>query len=413
VQQARQVAAAACCAFFYHLGSDAEPERVMSSDQRPIRFSAQYKLIAVAIIVALAILLLREVAHVLPPFIAAIITAYLFNPLVSWLERRARAGRAIWIGVIYLLVFLLLYGLATWLWPLIMMQTRDLARALPQLMSEIRVLFEGREQIEVAGVVLNLAPLEDQLINLVGDVGAWLSGNVPRLVFSALESVIYVLVYLVITFYLLLEAQQLKAWATQMIPAPYRAEIGGLGAQIDAVFSAYIRGQLTLIVIMSVLLYIPLSILRVPYALVIAVASGVLEILPIIGPWSAAATAMIATLFQTSAPFGLSGMGLAAVIGLIYFVLRQVEDNLIIPNILGPLVRLHPAVVIFAILAGGALAGPFGLFVAIPAAAVLRILLSYLYRKLTDQPEPLPPAPSPEPGAAAPAALPDAQRSGQ
>jgi predicted PurR-regulated permease PerM len=66
---------------------------------------------------------------------------------------------------------------------------------------------------------------------------------------------------------------------------------------------------------------------------------------------------------------------------------------------MGPLVRLHPVVVIFAILAGGALGGAFGLFIAIPMAAVVRILLSYLYRKLTDQPEPpeSPPQPSAEP----------------
>jgi predicted PurR-regulated permease PerM len=184
-----------------------------------------------------------------------------------------------------------------------------------------------------------------------------------------------------------------------LIPAPYRAEIGSLGAQIDAVFSAYIRGQLLLIVIMSVLLYIPLTILRVPYALVIAVASGTLEILPIIGPWSAAGIAMTATLFQTDIPFGLSSAGLAALVGAIYFTLRQIEDHFIIPNVMGPLVRLHPAVVIFSILAGGALAGAFGLFMSIPLAAIVRILLSYIYRKLTDQAEPpsVPPMASAEP----------------
>jgi predicted PurR-regulated permease PerM len=79
---------------------------------------------------------------------------------------------------------------------------------------------------------------------------------------------------------------------------------------------------------------------------------------------------------------------MAAVVGVVYFTLRQIEDNFIIPNVMGPLVRLHPVVVIFAILAGGALGGAFGLFIAIPMAAVVRILLSYLYRKLTDQPEP-------------------------
>lgn len=366
----------------------------MSQESRPIRFSAQYKLITAALIVAITLLFVQHISHVLTPFIAAIITAYLFNPLVSWLERRAGLGRAIWIVVIYVLAFLLIYSLVTGIWPLIMQQSRDLARAAPQLINQIRTFFEGREQIELGGFVINLAPLEDQLISLVRDLGAWMSGNVPRLVVSALETVVYSLVYLIVTFYLLLEVSQMKRWAANLIPAPYRDEIGRLGSQINGVFSAYIRGQIFLILIMSVLLYIPLSILKVPYALVIAVASGFLEILPIIGPWSAAGIAITATLFQTNIPFGLSTPALAAIVGLIYFVLRQAEDSFIIPNIMGPLVRLHPVMVIFAILAGGALGGAFGLFIAIPTAAVVRILLSYLYRKLTDQPEP-PAAPPP------------------
>ncbi|NJN19727.1 MAG: AI-2E family transporter [Oscillochloris sp.] len=365
----------------------------MSIEPRPIRFSPQIKLITVGALVALTILLLFAVEHILAPFIAAIVTAYLFNPLVTWLDRRTHIGRALWIAVLYVIAFLLLYGLFTWMWPRITQQTSDLASAAPAIATEIRDFFAGREQIEFAGFVIDLAPLEEQLISIVRDVGASLSGSVPGLVFSAVEGVIFVLVYLIITFYLLLQAGQLKHWAAQLIPAPYRAEIGNLGNQIDQVFSAYIRGQLILIVVMSVLLYIPLSVLQVPYALVVAISSGVLEILPIIGPWSAAGIAMVVAFFQPNPPFGLSSLSLAALLGIIYFVLRQIEDHFIIPNVMGPLVRLHPAVVIFAILAGGAIAGAFGLFIAIPVAAVIRILLSYLYRKLTDQAEPPPPAP--------------------
>lgn len=370
----------------------------MVPEQKLIRFSSRFKLVSVAIVVALTIWLLFAVAHVLTPFVAAIITAYLFNPLVTWLQRRTRLGRALWIAVIYVLAFLTLYGLGTWIGPLIAQQSRDLAAAAPEVASRIQSFFRGREQVELGGIVFDLAPLEAQLIATVSDLGARLSQSVPQLVFSALETVIYLLVYLIITFYLLLQAGQLKQWSIGLIPPPYRAEIGALGAQIDGVFSAYIRGQLLLIVIMSVLLYIPLSILRVPYALVIAVASGTLEILPIIGPWTAAGIAMVVALFQQDVPFGLSNVGLAALLGIIYFVLRQIEDHFIIPNVMGSLVQLHPAVVIFSILASGALLGAFGLFIAIPVAAVIRILLSFVYRKLTDRPElppPLPPAPVP------------------
>jgi predicted PurR-regulated permease PerM len=144
---------------------------------------------------------------------------------------------------------------------------------------------------------------------------------------------------------------------------------------------------------MAVLLYIPLSILQIPYALVIAIASGVLELIPILGPWSAAIIAMLVALFQPEVPFGLTNLGLAGLIGIIYFALRQIEDSFIIPNIMGHLVRLHPAVVIFAVLAGGSIAGGLGLLLSIPTAAVVRIMLSYLYRKLVDNDD-LPGSPS-------------------
>jgi predicted PurR-regulated permease PerM len=385
----------------------------MENDARPIRFSYQAKWITSAIVVGLLIVFLHEITHILPPFIGAIITAYLFNPLIGWLHRRTGISRAIWIVILYIVAGSVLYGLFTALWPRVVQQSRDLAASAPMIIRELTIWFEQNESIVLGDMVISLAPLEAQVIGLIRDVAGWLSGNVPKIVFSALESVIYLLVYLIITFYLLLQAPQLKEWARNLIPSPYRREIGDLGYQIDRVFNAYIRGQLILIVIMSVLLYIPLSILQVPYALVIAIASGVLEILPIIGPWSAAGIAMTVALFQPVTPFGLSNVSLAILLGVIYFVLRQIEDHFIIPNVMGPLVRLHPGVVIFAILAGGALAGAFGLFISIPIAAVIRIILSYLYRKLTDQPEPPSSADHPNPAPQAEPAVGEAALSSQ
>ena len=87
---------------------------------------------------------------------------------------------------------------------------------------------------------------------------------------------------------------------------------------------------------------------------------------------------------------------LVVVVGVSYFVLRMAEDNFIIPHVVGHAVHLHPVLVLFAILAGGALAGPFGLLIGIPAVAVVQLLLRYLYRKLVDAPA-LPPPEIKEP----------------
>src|SRR5207247_8706493 len=121
----------------------------------------------------------------------------------------------------------------------------------------------------------------------------------------------------------------------RLVSAPYRAEIRGLGRQIDSIFAGYIRGTLLLIPIMAVFTYIALTILGIRYALVIALASGLLEIIPLIGPWSAAGIAVAVALLQPTAPFGWSHGLLALVVGVTYFVLRMAEDNFIIPHVVG------------------------------------------------------------------------------
>jgi predicted PurR-regulated permease PerM len=336
------------------------------------------------------LLLLFIVQHVLAPFIAAIITAYLFNPLVGFFSRRTNTNRALWILVLYVLAFTFLYGVATFMWPRIVIQYYGLVDQIPNIIATIQQQFQQNQQITFGTIVIDLSPIEEQVISFISDVGTQLPTAVPSLVVSALETVVYLLVYLIVTFYLLLQAEQLMEWFYHLVPAPYRGEIRGLVRDIDHVLSAYIRGQFFLIVIMSVLMYIPLSILGIRYALLIAILSGVLEIIPFIGPWSAAGIAVSMALIQGHAPFGLSGVALAGIIGLVYLVMRLMEDNFIIPTVVGHFVKLHPAIVIFAILAGAALAGAFGLLVAIPVAAVIRILLSYLYTKLIDSPAPTP-----------------------
>src|SRR5690606_26549731 len=105
--------------------------------------------------------------------------------------------------------------------------------------------------------------------------------RVPHLVAIAFETVLLFVTYLIITYYLLLQADKIMEWAYGLVPAPYRAEIRSLGRQIDSILAGYIRGTLLLIPIMAALTYVALTILGVRYALVLAIFSGVVEIIPL------------------------------------------------------------------------------------------------------------------------------------
>jgi predicted PurR-regulated permease PerM len=359
----------------------------VSVEPKPIRLTPAAKFVTITIIVALGILLIWAASPVMGPFVGAIITAYLFNPLIGWLHRRTGIGRAFWISVLYVLVGALVYALVRTLGPIVATQYRDLVAQIPAMRDQVERLLLANQIFDLGGVTIDLRELERPIYGFFTELAGTLPSSVPHLVVTALERVLLFVTYLIATFYLLLQAEQITNWLYHLVPAPYRAEIRDLGSQVDATLTGYIRGTLLLIPIMSVLTYIVLSILGIRYALVIAIASGMLEIIPLIGPWSAAGIAVSVSLLQPTTPFGWSHALLAVVVGTSYFVLRMAEDNFIIPQVVGHAVHLHPVLVLFAILAGGAIGGPFGLLIGIPVVAVVRLLLRFLYRKLVDAPD--------------------------
>lgn len=353
---------------------------------RPIRFSRQAKFITVGILILLAVLLLRSVTHVLLPFVWAIITAYIFNPLITLLARRTKVKRFWWVLTVFLGIVGAIVLLVTALAPIIGRQYSELVGAIPGFIDQARLYVEQQNAVEFGGLRIDLKQIEEEVFKVLSAWATELPAAAPNIVVTVIEGLIHTLVYLVVTFYLLLDAERIIASFYALIPAPYRSEIRALVHSIDRVLGAYIRGQLMLIGIMSGASFIVLSILQVKFALVIAIATGILEIIPIIGPYAATTIAALVAYFQGTTPFGWEPWLLALVVILCYFALRQFEDHVIIPALLGHIVDLHPVLVIFAILAGGTLAGALGLLIAIPVAAVIKIIVAYLYSKLIDAP---------------------------
>jgi predicted PurR-regulated permease PerM len=112
--------------------------------------------------------------------------------------------------------------------------------------------------------------------------------------------------------------------------------------------------------------------------------TGVLEVIPIIGPITAGAVASLVALGNPN-PFGWSQLVYVAAIAIMYTVMRHAEDYFVIPLVIGRIVRLHPALVIFALLSGGAVFGLIGVILAVPVAATLRLVLIYVSAKLRDE----------------------------
>jgi predicted PurR-regulated permease PerM len=345
---------------------------------RPNSRSRFYLVAGILVVVLLSLYLAREI---LSPFVLAAVTAYIFNPMVSWVSRRGRVRR-VWV----VLLFYAVGGLiGVWagstLVPLIGRQIEDLLKEAPSLTRSVQDFFSTSWTLQFMGITIDLRDVNAQLSQALSEMTNLVSRSALPVIASVVSSVVKVFVYLMVTFYMLLDGERFCNRFVELIPVHRRDDVRLLLGKLNATLAAYIRGQLALFVIMSVATYIMLSVLQVRYALFIAVATGALELIPFAGPYVAGALAITIGFTQPTTPFGWSNLLLVTVIGLGYAVMRISEDNVVIPNLIGRFVDLHPVVVIFVILAGASVAGVLGLLLAVPITAGFNVIATHYLQK--------------------------------
>ena len=351
------------------------------------RLSPRGKVVVLWLAVGLGVLLLSRVPHILSPFLWALVTAYLLQPLISAFQRVLRLPRALVAFVLYVGLMALIVFAGIRLFPLVRAQTLGLLGQLPATVQVASNEFERRFPDLIAQLGLDTAALEKQAL----DTTTKWATDAPRQVLSAFTHLVSLLieffVYLFATFFFMLHGDRIIANLRDFLPRRYHNEFNRVAGEINRTLGRYLRGQLLLVLIMSSATYAALWFLDVHYAIILAIATGFLELIPILGPWSAGAIAVTVALFDPSPPFGWSTATLAIVVAVTYFVLRQLEDILVIPTLIGRIVHLHPLVVISILLIGTAVGGVLGLLLAVPTAAVLRILTAYVYGKVVAEEE--------------------------
>lgn len=300
--------------------------------------------IAVFILAVWVTYLIRDLLLLL--FVAVILMSAL-SPMVSFFTN-LKIPKSLSIGITYIIIIAIVAGILT---------------------SVVTPLIE-----ETSKLVVSLPPVLDQLFNLSGiDKSVFqsqltsLSKNVFSLTLAIFDNLLAVIFLLVLTFYLLLERQSLEA-RTAALFIGREERIKKSIIQIEEKLGAWLRGQLLLSFIVGLLSYIGLTILGIPYALPLAVIAGVLEVVPIIGPIISAIPAIMIAL--TISP--ILSLGVVA----IYFVIQQMENHLIVPQVMRAAVGLNPLVVILAIAVGSRLLGFAGALLAVPIAVVLQIIVT-------------------------------------
>jgi predicted PurR-regulated permease PerM len=340
------------------------------------------KRLIVGVLIVGALFVIYRAGDIVRPFLWAAIVGYILLPAVRSLESRLANRRGLSAAVVFVGVILLLGAGVRFLAPLAVDQAQMFQRSLPTLIANGQnTLAETLDQMGAEDLVpVVFGPIATAPIELSRGVATL---AVPFIVgFS--HFLLEFLVFLIATFFVLRDLPRLINWVKRQVPPASRNELLPLGEQVSILLSRYVRGQLLLVVIMATATTIGLTLFGVPFSLLLGIVTGVLEVVPIIGPITAGAIACLVALGNPN-PFGLSQLAYVGAIAIMYTVLRHAEDYFVIPLVIGRIVRLHPALVIFSLLSGGAVFGLIGVVLAVPVAATLRLVLIYVNAKLRDE----------------------------
>jgi predicted PurR-regulated permease PerM len=329
--------------------------------------------------------LIRAARETFTLFLFAILFAYFLAPLVNRLQKPLR-GRATSIAAVYLLLAGVLTAAVFLLAPAVSEQMHDLALKLPAFLNraasgELLQSFAQKHHWPSDRVNAIQGFLQSH-----SDVLTTWGGDVARSLARPATHIWWLILIPILSIFFLKDGEKIAANVGFIASDPDdRILINGLAADVNVMLGSYIRSQMILALLTLVAYSLVLSVMRVPYAMILGPLAGFLEFIPVVGP----AIAAVCTILIPP----LAGYSHALWIIAFVAVWRLLQDYVNAPRIMGKSLEINPLLQIFAVLAGGEIAGVVGALVSVPVAAILRIIWRRMHQDTTEE-APLPAQPT-------------------
>lgn len=319
--------------------------------------------------------LLYLLAPVLTPFIAAGLLAYIGDPLADRMQR-LKLPRSIAVVCVFLLTFLFLGLLVLLVLPLIRTQVAALFDALPGIIAELEQVWLPRVSTFLdfdASEDIGLAAFLNRYSDMAGNWGGTLLMSLSRSGGALAAAVISLFLIPIITFYMLRDWDDILQRVGALVPSRQRETIFRLARETDDILGAFLRGQILVMLALAVMYSVGLTLVGLEFALAIGVVAGLVSFVPYLGLVFGILLAGLTVVTEPDPLWRLGGVVIT------FWAAQLVEGSVLTPKLVGDRIGLHPVIVIFAIAAGGQLFGFFGILLALPAAAVLSVLVRFAY----------------------------------
>jgi predicted PurR-regulated permease PerM len=355
-------------------------------------------IVAVGLIVLAAAVVVRF-QNIFPPLILALVIAYLFYPVASFLERRARMPWGLSVTLIYIVLTLIAIGLLVLGGFEIVTQVQSLITVVQTLLNQLPALMDslklqtvtiGPFSYDVSSLGLDLSGLSNQLISTIQLVLGQTGNIVGSLAGSAFSTIGWLLFILIVSYFLLIESGGFREQIISFDMRDYNDDARKFGEKLGNIWNAFLRGQLILFSLAAFIYVIVLNILGVRFAFGLALIAGLARFLPYIGPTINWMMLGLIAYFQDYKLFGMSAFAYALVVIICAVVIDYYLDNFVATRIMSRTLKVHSAAIMVAVIIAAELLGLLGVVLAAPILATVQLAFTYIFRKLNDE-DPWPP----------------------
>ncbi len=357
-----------------HIPKRYQPERKLPQEKTHIPW--WWSRFIIAAIFANAILLLVLLSPILMPFVLGAGLAYLGDPIVDQLEKW-KCSRTVGVVIVFLVFFILsLLSLLVFI-PILQKQAVSLIQHMPDILNWLQNIILPNLNINIPKDfhldIQTFKTLISKYWSNIGGIATNMIAPLSRTSMGIVHLITNTLLVPVVTFYLLRDWDILVAKIKALLPKKHTPRITDLASEVDEVLSAFVRGQLLVMLFFSVYYCLVLSLMGLDLALVIGILTGILVFVPYLGFIVGFALALLACFLQ----FG-NDLEMCSWLIFIYISGHLFESMIITPWLVGDRIGLHPVTVIFAIMAGGQLFGFIGVLIALPVAAILLVAVRHI-----------------------------------
>ena len=308
--------------------------------------------IAAALLAIYLIYLVRDVLALL--FITVIIVAAV-SPIIDYLGKYMKRGLAV--SIVFLIVIAAVAGVLYAIIPPLVVQSKQFTQNVPSYINRLTPYYQAAR---------DYLPSLQSSFDKISSSLASASGNIFSATAGIFGGIVSLITVIVLSIYFLLDEKAFKTSFFALVPSEKQDDITDIGRKIVSKVGDWLRGQLVLGLVVGVVDFVGLLIIGIPYALTLGLISAMLEIVPVLGPIISGAIAVIVGL--TVSPLK------ALFVVILYVVVQQLENHILVPQIMKKAVGLSPVIIIIAVVTGAKLLGVAGALLAIPVAAVISVL---------------------------------------